>query len=78
MGLDEVAGVFFQVLEIEHVVQVAVFVADQVKHHMAVVLVGIDVVENHQGISIKVGRDDLSCLFIDDMKQSLEKKKGSQ
>lgn len=77
MALDEVASLFFDVLQVEHVVQVAVRVTDQVKHHMAVILIGIDVVKNHQGIGMKTCGDFLSCFSIDDMKKSLQKKTGN-
>lgn len=46
VGLDEAAGRLCHVLDVEHVVQVAVFVGDQVEHHVVVVLVGVDVVED--------------------------------
>lgn len=74
VGLDEGVGVLCHVVEVEHVIQVAVLVGDQVKHHVAVLLVGVDVMENHQSVTIVTGGHSLSCLSVDDVKQSLEKK----
>lgn len=71
VGLDEAAGVVSHVLDIEHIVQVAVLVADQVEHHVTVVLIGIDVVEDHQGIAIETGGEGLPCLFVDEVQQGL-------
>lgn len=71
VGVDEAVGFLFHVLDVEHVVQVAVFVADQVEHHMVVGLVGVDVVENHQCVGIETGAHLLSCVSVDDVKQCL-------
>ena len=71
VGLLELAGLLLHVLDIEHVVQVAVVVADEVEHHVSIGLVRIDVVENHQGVTVETGGHGLSCLSVDDVKQSL-------
>lgn len=71
--LNEAVGFLSYVVEVEHVIQVAVLVGDDVKHHMPIFLIGIDVMENHQSITIKAGGHRFSCLFIDDVKQSLER-----
>lgn len=45
--LDEGTGVLFHVVKVEHVVQVAVLVGDHVEDHVAVLLVGVDVMEDN-------------------------------
>ncbi len=75
VGLDEAARLLSHVLDVEHVVQVAVFVADEVKHHVAIRLICIDVVENHQGVTIETSGHGLSCVSVDDVKNGLKKKK---
>jgi len=70
VGLDEVAGLLSHVLDVEHVVQVAVLVADQVEHHVAVVLVSVDMVKDHHGVAIETRGDCLPGLSVDDVEQS--------
>lgn len=72
VGMDEGADVLSDVPDVEHVVEAAVAVGDQVAHQVAAVLVRIDVVENHQCISIETGGDSLSCRPVDDVKEGLE------
>ena len=71
VGLDEAVGLLCHVLDVEHVVQVAVLVGDQVKHHVAVGLVRVDVVKNHQGVAIETSGHCLARLSVDDVEQSL-------
>lgn len=59
------------VAQVEHVVQVAVAVGDQVEDHVAVGLVGVDVVEDHQWVAVETGGDGLPRLLVNDVKQSL-------
>ena len=73
-ALGEAAGFLFHVLHVEHVVQAAVFVADHVEHQVVVVLVGVDVVEDHQGVAIETGLNRPARLSVDDVKQRLGKK----
>lgn len=74
MGLDEAAVVLPQVLQVEHVVQVAVLVADQVEHQVLVVFVRVDVVEKHEAVPVETGGHHISCCSIDDVKQGLERR----
>lgn len=60
VGMDEGAGVLSDVPDVEHVVEAAVAVGDQVAHQVAAVLVRVDVVENYHRISIETGGDSLS------------------
>lgn len=71
IGLHEAAGVLSHVLDVEHVVQVAVLVGDKVEHHVVVDLVCVYVVKNHQGVAIEASGHRLSCLSVDDVKQGL-------
>lgn len=75
VGLDEVVRFLGHVVEVEHVVQVAVIVGDDVEHDVVVVFVGVDVMENHQSIGSVAKRFNLSCLYVDDVKERL--KRGS-
>lgn len=75
VGLDEAAGLLSHVLDVEHVVQVAVLVADQVEHHVVVVLVGVDVVEDHQGVAVETRGNRLSRLSVYDVEQRLRKER---
>lgn len=72
--LDELVGVLPHVLDVEHVVHAAVLVADEVEHHVVVFLVRVNVMEDHQGVTIETCGHFLSCLPVDDVKQSLRKK----
>lgn len=74
VGLDEGACVLSEVSDVEHVVEAAVAVADQVAHQVAAVLVCVDVVEHDQRVSIEAGGDSLSCRSTDDVKEGLEQK----
>lgn len=76
VGLDEGAGVLSDVPDVEHVVEAAVAVGDQVAHQVPAVLVRVDVVENHQRVSVETGGDGLSCRPVDDVKEGLEQKGG--
>lgn len=78
IGLDEAAHVPFYVLDVEHVVQAAVLVADQVKHQVAVSLVCVDVVKNHQGVPVETSRHCLSRRSVDDVKKGLGRKGSVQ
>lgn len=71
VGLDEFAGLLPHVLDVEHVVQVAVLVGDEVEHQVAVGLVRVDVVKNHQGVAVETSGHRLSCFSVDDVEQSL-------
>lgn len=43
---------------------------------MAVVLVGVDVVENHQGIGVELGGYSLPSLLVDQVDQRLKNDQG--
>lgn len=74
VGVDEVVRLVCHVVKVEHVVQVAVLVGDDVEHHVAVLLVGIDVMEDHQSISVVLKGCCFPRLYIDDMKERLQRK----
>lgn len=73
VGLGEFAGLLPHVLDVEHVVQVAVLVGDEVEHQVAVVLIRVDVVKNHQGVAVETSGHRLSCFSVDDVEQSLQR-----
>lgn len=76
VGLDEALGRLSQVADVEHVVQVSVPIGDQVKHHVVVLLVRVDVMEDHQGVAVETGRNHLPCLSVDEVKQGLKERRG--
>lgn len=43
---------------------------------MAVILVGVDVVENHQGIGVELGGYSLPSLLVDQVDQRLKNDQG--
>lgn len=76
VALNEFLGFLSQVRKVEHFIQIAVFVGDHVKHYMAVVLVGVDMVENHQGIGVELGGHSLPSLLVDQVDQRLKNDQG--
>lgn len=72
VGLDELVRVPPDVPDVEHVVQAAVAVGDEVAHQVASVLVRVDVVKDDQSVTIETGGDGLSCRPVDDVKDGLE------
>lgn len=72
VGLDEGVCVLSDIPDVEHVVEAAVAVGDQVAHQLAAVLVCVDVVENYQRVPVETGGDGLSCRSVDDVKEGLE------
>lgn len=71
VGLHEVAGVLSHVPDVEHIVQAAVLIGDHVEHHVSVLLIGVNVVENHQGVPVVTSGYCLSRLPVDDVEQRL-------
>lgn len=69
--LSECLGVLCHVVYVEQVIETVVFICDQVKHHMAVLLIGIDVMENHKCIRIELSFYRNPCLPVDYVEQSL-------
>lgn len=74
IGLHELVCVPSEVSDVEHVVEAAVTVGDEVTHQVSAVLVRVDVVENYQGITMETGGDRLSCCPVDNVKEGLEQK----
>lgn len=58
-------------LYIEKVIETVVFIRDQVKQYMAILLIGVDVMENHKGIPIELSVHCHPCLPVDYVEQSL-------
>lgn len=69
--LGECLCILLHVINVEKVIETAVFICDQVKHHMAILLVGIDVMENHKCIPIELSFHHNPCLPVDYVEQSL-------
>lgn len=68
-------GVFLyfllHVTYIEKVIKAAVFICDQVKHEVAFLLIGIDVMENHESVRKEFSAHCHPCLSVDYVEQSL-------
>lgn len=60
-----------EVLDVEHVIEAAVAVADHVKHQVAILLVRVDVVEDYQGVAVEAGRQCLARRPVDHVEQGL-------
>lgn len=69
---DKLICVLSHVFNVEHVVQVTVFVRDQIKYNMAVFLKGIYVVEHYKRISIELCGHCLSSLPVDQIEICLQ------
>lgn len=69
--LSQILCILIHVVYVEKVVETAVFICDQVKHYMAILLIGIDVMENHKRIRIKLSVHCHPSLPVNYMEQSL-------
>lgn len=74
VGLGEGLALSPHVLDVEHVVQVAVFVGDEVEHHVTFVFVRVDVVEGHESVGVVTRGHGLPGLSVEDVDQSLWRK----
>lgn len=69
--LDEFLCVLLHVVYVEKVIETVIFICDQVKHYMAILLVSIDVMENYQSIPIEPSVHYHPCLPVDYVEESL-------
>lgn len=76
VGFDEAADLLPEVLDVEHVIEAAVAVADHVKHQVAILLEGVNVVEDYQGVTVEAGRQCLACCPVDNVEQGLARGKN--
>lgn len=71
VGLYKLGDILLHVVYIEHIVQIAVLVCNQVKDDMAIFLIGIDVMEDHKWVCIVLRAHSFPSLPIDQMDQCL-------
>lgn len=64
--------VLVQVGQVEELVQIAVLVGDDIKQEAAVLFVGIDVMEDHHGVRVKLGWHGLPGPLVNDVNVGLE------
>lgn len=69
-------GVLFKVLvqvgQIEELVEAAVLIGDDIKQEAAVLLVGVDVVEDHHGVRVELDGQGLPSPLVNDVDVSLK------
>lgn len=71
VGLYKMCNILLHVVEIEHIVQIAVLVRNQVKDDMAIFFISIDVMEDHKWVCVVLCFHSFPSLPIDHMDQCL-------
>lgn len=64
--------VLVQVGQVEELIEAAVLIGDDVKHNTAILLIGVDMVEDHHGVCVELGWHRLPGPLVDDMNVSLK------
>lgn len=76
--LYKLVNILLHVVDVEHIVQIAVLVCDQVKDNMVIFLISIDVMEDHKWVSVVLCAHSFPSLPIDQMEQCLLGKQNQQ
>lgn len=71
VGLYKLCDILLHVVYVEHIVQIAVLVCNQVKDDMAIILISIDVMEDHKWVCVELCFHSFPSLPIDQMDQCL-------